>query len=211
MEENNLKSIIFDLPEDVSLTEIIFSILKNNGLQESEREAFEKSMREEESQLIILRDAAITIAQRKIPEDKLVEFLAKHLGTTTQTAANIVKEINNKIIPYAKLINRSEENEKEFTEKLQTSEEIDEETKKEMFRIAKEELMRKIGAQPQSETTEEQPKTPYDKNIETGNVEENAKTIQHQQQRKEVVPPTNPTPVEPKKEGPVDPYKESIE
>ena len=73
--------------------------------------------------------------KQKIPEKKLIELLAKHLKTTHLTAENIVKEIKEKLIPYAKVIDleqqerevQAQRQKKELEGKIKTLEEENEE------------------------------------------------------------------------------------
>jgi len=101
--ENNQR-IIFDLPEYTTLLDVIDEILKNNGVEESDEEFFDKDIRGEEPRGIIIRDAALTIAEKKLPEDKLIDFLQKHLKTSKETAEKIVSDIKQKIMPFAKKV-----------------------------------------------------------------------------------------------------------
>lgn len=101
METNN-KQIIFDFPDNISIIDIINNILKNNGLQESYETWLEKDTGNEESKTYIIKDAALVIFEKKIPEEKLVQLLQKHLETTKTIAEKVITDIKEKIIPYVK-------------------------------------------------------------------------------------------------------------
>ena len=91
------------MPEEISMVDVIEEILNRNELQETSEEFFNKDIKGIEPRKIIIRDAAISIFQKKIPENKLVELLEKHLETSKETAQKIVSEIKQKLIPYAKV------------------------------------------------------------------------------------------------------------
>ena len=170
------------------MTEVIFQILKNNGLEESIQEAFNRGTNGKDSRLIIVRDAAITIAEKKIPEKKLVELLEKHLETKKHTAEKIVSDIKEKIIPYAKIIDLSGEKVKEAPKTQNQKENI--EYDKEAFR---EELLKKINANrnipavdeparnaSHSDAGGEEPPISNVKKVDIQNVEKNAENMQRE-------------------------------
>lgn len=154
MQKNNQR-IIFIFPGDIILTEVIFDILKNNGLEESPTEAYNKSTHDKDSRLIIVRDATLIIAQKKIPEDKLVELLSKHLETSAKTAQKIISDIKEKLIPFAKIITTTKEQE-ELLQKLKTED-------RNVFK---------------PEIKENEPPMPYLKTAPIINVEKNAENMQ---------------------------------
>jgi len=159
MEKNNQR-IVFILPGDAIITEMIFSILKSNGLEESPTEAYNKSTHGKDSRLTILRDAALTIVQKKVSEEKLVELLQKHLETSKENAEKIIQDIKEKLIPYAKTTSGENNNV---------------ENQKEKYR---EDLLKKIQANknilsPQEEKTP----LPYYKKLAIEDVEENAESM----------------------------------
>ncbi len=80
--------------------EFLFSdILKNNGLEESDEEFFNKLEQDKEPKEIITRDAVTTIARKVIPEKKLVELLQKHLEVSQETAERIIYTIKSRLLP----------------------------------------------------------------------------------------------------------------
>jgi hypothetical protein len=100
--ENN-RSIIFLMPEGIERNDVINQILSNNGLPESNAEYSEKRNRGLEPRFLIIRDAAIAMAQHPIPDEKVVALLQDHLKTSPEVARRIVEELKTKLIPYAKL------------------------------------------------------------------------------------------------------------
>ena len=115
MEKN--KRIIFDLPEEITHIEVIDEILKNKGLEESAEDFYNKDIKGIEPRLIIVRDAALVLFTKTAPEKKLTELLAKHLETEHKTAENIISELKEKLLPYAKIVKEPEEEvEKEISE-----------------------------------------------------------------------------------------------
>ena len=104
MKKNNPK-IDFALPEDTSLVDVIYDILEKNNIKQSDEEFIDKVIqRKEESRVVIIRDAAVTVFQKKISESKVVELLQKHLETSKEIAEKIVADIKEKLIPYAQII-----------------------------------------------------------------------------------------------------------
>ncbi len=198
----NNKKIIFDLPEDITIISVIDEILKNNGLAESAQEFLDRDDNNEEPRLIIVRDAALTMAEKKVPENKITELLQEHLKISKETAEKIVNDINQKLIPYAKIIDL------EITKQATDQ--------KENFQ---EELLNKIKsinastAKPE-EVKEEKTPTPYDKKPEITNVDKNAEKIK--QERKPIITqnPVVNKPIEEKintQNIKPDKYKETIE
>lgn len=101
MESNNQR-IIFTIPEETTILEVIFQILEDNELKESVKEAFDKSIKGEDSRFIIIRDAALTIARKMVPEEELIKLLSDHLKISQEKAKKVILNIKEKIIPYAK-------------------------------------------------------------------------------------------------------------
>ncbi|MBU4274348.1 hypothetical protein KKE19_00880 [Patescibacteria group bacterium] len=101
---NNNQKIVFSLPEDITIVDVIFSILKNNGLEETPEESCEKRTKGKPSKLIIIRDAAKNIAENKLSEKDLVSSLQKQLDIPKETAEKLIKEIKEKIVSFAKKI-----------------------------------------------------------------------------------------------------------
>src|SRR3989344_8218117 len=104
MEKNSHQRIIFNLPGETTTAEVMLEILKNNKLEENKLEFLKKSIKGEDTHLSIIRDATFTMVEKKIPEEKLVELSAKHLGVPKDSAERIVADIKKKIIPYAQII-----------------------------------------------------------------------------------------------------------
>lgn len=168
------------------MVEVIDEILSNNSLAESDQEFLDKSDNGLEPRLIIIRDAALVMAEKKVPEKKIVELLQEHLETSKEIAQNIVNEINQKLIPYAKAISDEEE--------TTPSENSD----------YSQELLEKIQQNAPTKTPKEEPLPAYEKKIEISNVEKNAekltkaRTVINQEKK-------------PAQGGKPDPYKEPLE
>jgi len=105
--------IAFSFPEEITTVDVIHEILENNGLPESNQEYVDKLTKEVEPRMKIARDAAIAMFEKKVPENKVAELLAKHLETSPEIAKKIVVDINQKLIPYAKVITDEEEPKRE--------------------------------------------------------------------------------------------------
>jgi len=241
MDPKITEKIIFALPENISLINLMDEILKYNNLEESDEEYVNKLDKGIEPRLIIVRDAAIIIAQKKFPEKKVAEFLAQHLKTSHETAEKIITEINEKLIPYARTIDL--EQKKKDEEARQAARELevdkarqekrlaaqkeetgnaeaqdDEAAKQEAFAKAKEELYKKIGigaAVPENLPTEEQEPLPAgQKNPDTQDVEKNAEGIKAGKSLVKDVPQARQDLAQPAPEAPPakpDIYKENIE
>ena len=107
MKKGNGK-IIFELPETISLVDTIDGILAKNGLKENIEELFNKYKKGEELRAVIVKDAALILFEKKIPEEKLVEFLQKHLQASKEAAQQIMVDIKERLIPYARKVNAAE-------------------------------------------------------------------------------------------------------
>ncbi len=108
MEKNIEPEIHFVIPGDTSVVDVIYEILTNNQLPETPSEKFQKTIVGVESRFRIIRDASLVLAAKKAPENKIVELLSSHLGTSPETAQKILADIKQKLIPYAKRISDEE-------------------------------------------------------------------------------------------------------
>lgn len=146
----------FDLPEEVSLMDIIYEILEKNNLEGTIEERIHE-FESGESRALIIRDAALVMYRKKIPEDKLAEFLAKHLRISKETAKKVILEIRERIVPYIR------------EEKSLSTQEI---------------ILRKIRGASQKQniqpTTDSKEKI---KTVEIKNVEENAEALKKEGRR----------------------------
>jgi hypothetical protein len=100
--ENSNKKIIFSIPGEDSVTDIVYSILQNNGLPETISESVEKSINNIPSKSNILKSAVYDLANKKITEIALVQLLQTQLQTTEAVAKKIVSDVNQRLIPFAK-------------------------------------------------------------------------------------------------------------
>lgn len=116
MEKNN-KTIIFNLPGETVLADVFDEILNNNGLEETTDDFLKSIENNQEPRVLLLIDVAKTIFQKKIPKDKTVELLQKHLEISKEKAEKLVIDIEQKIIPYVKEIS-NKEGEEDLKEKL---------------------------------------------------------------------------------------------
>jgi len=191
------QTVVFILPDDISRIDIVDEILKNNGLEESADEFFEKDIQGIEPRSIIVRDAAITIAQKKISEEKVIELLAEHLEIKKHTAEKIVQDIKEKLIPFARVIEESEN--------LESGENF------------QEELLNKIRTGRSAPATKEEPPESYLKKVPITDVEKNAQEMEEEgknlvTKEKNKFPKSLEEAIEiPPQEKEQDKYKESIE
>jgi hypothetical protein len=126
------EEVFFALPEEKSLSEEIMKILENNGLKESPSDFFKKDSQEKEPYAIIIRDAALSLVKKIVPEKTLLDFLHKHLKISLKIGEKVLEEIKEKLIPYIKIL---------------TPQEIEAKTQKENL---ENELLKKIGNPPQN-------------------------------------------------------------
>jgi len=108
----------FLLPEDLTILDVIFEILKNNNLEETESEMVKKVSQNQPSNFIIVREIASSLAGKKVSEKDASLGLQEQLKITDGTAKKIISDINQKLMPYAKTINFVQEENK----KIQISE-----------------------------------------------------------------------------------------
>ena len=202
MKKNN-QIIDFVLPTKTTLTEIIDVILEKNGLKDTIEEYYDESNKDNEPKVAIIRDVALIIFQDKIPENKLVELLEKHLETSKETAEKIIQDIKENLIPYAKIIDLEKEEEQRKKEK-------EAEYQKEKIQ---EELLNKIrnNAPIQKNDTEEELPIISVKKIDITDVEKNAEKIEKEKRPIFLTPKENKIPEEMPQESKPDPYKEAIE
>lgn len=172
MEKNNNQRIIFNLPEEITLVRVIDEILKNNGLEESNKEFFNKSIKGKEPRAIIIRDAAITIVEKRVSEKKIIELLAKHIETSQETAQKITEDIKQKLVPHAKIVPMGEQ---KIPSKISTQE------------IILEKIRRKMSEEKPPEKSQQGETPPGAKKIEVKDVDKNAEKLK--QEREEIDKP----------------------
>jgi len=110
--ENNNQRIIFDTPEDIDPTEIMFDILKKNGVTDAEADFIRSP---EESKFLIFSNAVKDFFDKKLLEKGLIDMLRNKLKITEGNATEMAKEIKEKLIPFARKVavaTAPEENEK---------------------------------------------------------------------------------------------------
>jgi len=170
--------LIFNLPYDITTIEVISEILKNNGLEESSKEYFDKSIKGIEPRKKVIKGAVVVLFEKKIPEEKLAEFLAKHLECPKETAKKIIADIKEKLIPYAKII--------EIKSEEEIAKEREERRKKEREAgpSVEELLIEKIKGEIPEDKVEENPQTSAEtiKKVEIEDVEENAEKLKKQRE-----------------------------
>ncbi len=163
MTNNKNQRISFILPPETTLLEVINEILKKNGLEESSKDYFNKFVKGIESRTIIIRDATISLFQRKASEKTITELLGKHLKISKEKAEKIIQDVSQKLIPFAKIINSENElNNKDQVVKL------------------KEELLKKIKADENNpiSVSEEKDTHMHIKKVPITNLEKNAENIE---------------------------------
>lgn len=139
---------------------IFADILKNYNLEESEEEFLDDIMDRKESRRTIIRDMAIAMAKKMIPEENLVELLQKHLGVPKEFIEKVVRDIKNKLLPLLLVYPEEKFDDPVFREEISG----------EVF--GGEEFLDK------SFEKKVLPESSYVKKIEITNVEENAEKMQ---------------------------------
>src|SRR3989344_3930877 len=207
MQKEINKRIIFNIPGDTTLVDILEDILRNNGLTESDEEYFNTSQQGKEPRLLIIRDAMLILIQNKVPEKKLASFLSTHLKTSPKVAEKIIEEIKEKLLPSVKEVTNG-------TEKIEITEKSTDTQK-----ILLEKIQQKTREQKLQQKPKEEPLPPGVKKPKNTNVEQNAKLME-----KKSIPITDQDSVENKgeknvitviekeeKPNPLDTYREPIE
>jgi len=207
------QKIVFNLPEEITTIDVIDEILKSHGLEENSKDFFNKIIAEEElgkeSKVSIIKDVAVLIVQKKIPENKIVELLGKHLEIPQETAEKIIQDIKEKLVPYAKVIDLEKESIERERRKQEAEKQREIEYKKEKIQ---EELLDKIrGNAPAQEHELEELPEPAVKKVDITDVEKNAEKIKRD--RRPIISTTKKQESlkETPKENKPDPYKEPIE
>ena len=227
-EDTENKRVDFILPEGITIVDVISEILKANDLEESSAESFHKANQNKDSRLMIVRNAAHLLVQKKIPENKLADFLAKHLPTKEHAASKIIKGIKEKLLPYAKIIDIEEEEKGAEKERRKREAEAERQKAKEQAERGtaydkeafREELLSRISrGRALIAPTEPEPKLPLGvRKPVIADVEKNAERIQRQRApiASQPAPQGNQKPPE-KKEIPGasqhtedDPYRETL-
>jgi len=189
IEQKNLR-VIFTQEADLALVDI----LKENDLQESDEEFFNKLENNQEPKETITRGAVATIARKTIPDEKTIELLTKHLDISHEKAEKIVYDIKEKLLPLLKIYPDEKFDDYNFREKV--SEEIfgsentvieyeKEDFQKELLNKIKggaaEIASSRLSDAPRNDEQEEIPE-PNIKNVPVADVDKNAEEIKTQRQ-----------------------------
>ena len=104
MINNDTKIIVFE----ENYNDIIVEILKNNNLQESWDNYFEKIDKGKEPWSDIIYQSTKNLVAGNFTESEFISEIQKQLKTTEQTAKNILKEVKEKVLPLARIISKDE-------------------------------------------------------------------------------------------------------
>lgn len=192
-------SLIFSPPVQKAISEIA---AKHQVSLKKRVEVFD-GVTTKDIEVFIFRVAKRILSKEGSFKD-ICEKLKKDLGMQEKDAESLAHDIKNNVVVLAQM--EQPEEEEEIEELAEAAPQVDdEEDKKELFRKAKEELMRKINARKSVPAPEEKVVEPYKKGPNITDVEDNAKNMQHSQEREVQAPAEKPQPKA------VDPYKESVE
>src|SRR5581483_7789633 len=97
------RNITFSSPSGSTEDSVVDEIIKRNYLQEDPQDFLEKFFQDEEPIALIIQEAAVSLAEKKIPEKRLAELLQKHLEVSQKTAENIVSDIQQKLVPFIRI------------------------------------------------------------------------------------------------------------
>lgn len=102
-EQEELVRVVFDLPGDATILDVIDEILWDSDLDESDEEFFEKDIRGEKPRALVLRDVAHAMVLEGLPKKQVVQLLKEELATSEDTAEQIASALRKRLIPYALL------------------------------------------------------------------------------------------------------------
>jgi hypothetical protein len=110
--ENNNQRIVFIVPEGTSSADIVLNIFKKNGLKDYNSD--DSSDADDEEMLNVLTTVSgVTrdFFDKKISEQEAIKILTDQLKIPLDKATNIMKDIENELIPFTKKITVKEETE----------------------------------------------------------------------------------------------------
>ena len=113
IEQKNLR-VIFTSEADF----VLHKLLKKYGLEESEEEIFSKMDRDEDYKEKIVRDAAEAAVRKIIPEKNLTELLQIHLEMPQTSAENLLKDIQEELLPLIQMYPEEQFNNFDFREEI---------------------------------------------------------------------------------------------
>jgi len=105
MPNNKNKKSFAIFPENNAF--IIKEILKDHGLEESNKDILEKHKKGKESHGAILAAIGLKCYQENLSNDKLINLIKTNLNTDIKTAKSISKDLNKKILELAVSIENS--------------------------------------------------------------------------------------------------------
>ena len=204
---------------------VLYDIKKKHKLEESHEEILKKLQGNKVSKINILVNLTRDLMTEKVSNKEFFDALHKELEISAETTKNLAIDIMHNLIPLLEKIpeDQLEEYNRKKTELERESEnpeeevapgkkEGGEEVKKEEFKKAKEELFGKLRATVKIEEPEpEKTAAPNLKSVPIVDVEKNAKTIRHAQQRPGEVAAVVEEAAAPKEKVKPDPYKEPVE
>ncbi|MBU2539725.1 hypothetical protein KJ786_00980 [Patescibacteria group bacterium] len=106
---NKKQRVVFSFPEEIDSIDVFSNILKENGLQETIEEAYEKLMQEKPSRITTINDATKSFVGGNISENDFILLLQNQLEISKEKAENLIKSTKEKIIPFTKKIVIKEE------------------------------------------------------------------------------------------------------
>lgn len=113
---NNEKDLVVIFTDKA---ESVFSdILKNHGLEETDEEFDKYISGNKESKEMIIRNALTVIAQKKVPEEKLVELLQINLNIPKESVEKLLKDIQNQLLPLLLMFPEEKLNDPDFREEV---------------------------------------------------------------------------------------------
>jgi hypothetical protein len=108
MESNNQKNI-FAPNESSTSVDILSNFLKDNGLEETKQEIYEKIKNGKSTKATILKRIVLNFADVKIPDKELPVLLVKELGAQEAKIDELIKNIKSVLLPLVKKVEIQEE------------------------------------------------------------------------------------------------------
>lgn len=100
----NYKTILYSPNENTSSISVVSDFLKDNGIEETEDQIFEKIEKDENSFAVIVRKAVIDFFDKKITEKELIPMLAEKLNIQKNNSKKLVEGIKIKLLPMIKQV-----------------------------------------------------------------------------------------------------------
>jgi len=97
--ENNI-----NLPlEDVNILEIIRKFLRDNEIEETPDDAYNRIKEGKNSWFAVIKQGSMNLLNGKITDDSLAKIIKKEIGVSEEKSLNLIKNIKNNLLPLISL------------------------------------------------------------------------------------------------------------